>query len=105
MIKHDLIEQVGGIEKAKAIVEGAPDSYYCTGISDYTDGYDDVEKCPDCVSVQDLRTAIAQHESNNYQAINHCNNCGNCQKDDIYTDSIKDIRNHISLNTKVINHG
>lgn len=26
MIKHDLIEQVGGIEKAKAIVEGAPET-------------------------------------------------------------------------------
>ncbi|RZG71114.1 hypothetical protein EXE10_21335, partial [Acinetobacter sp. WCHAc060033] len=34
MIKHDLIEQVGGIERAREIVDGAPDKTadtYCVG--------------------------------------------------------------------------
>lgn len=88
---ESLIEKVGGIEKARGIVGGAPDSYYCTGISDYTDGYDDDEKCPDCVGIQDLRTAIAQYEL-----------LGNSED---VTDMVTDIRNHISPNTKVIDHG
>ena len=77
---NNLIEQVGGIEKAREIVDGAPDSHYCTGISDYTNGYDDDEKCPDCVGIQDLRTAIAE-----YDCIDTCS----------------DIANHISPLTKV----
>lgn len=56
-----LIDQVGGIEKAKAIVEGAPEwaSSYCKDSSEYYSVHDDFE-C--CYNLSNLRTAIAQHE-------------------------------------------
>ncbi len=65
------------------------------------------------VRLIDLHTAIAQYESNNYQETSHCNNSGNYEKrfnsseviKQLESDHITDIRNHISPNTKVINHG
>ncbi|MFC2995128.1 hypothetical protein ACFODO_07555 [Acinetobacter sichuanensis] len=104
-----LIDQVGGIEKAKAIVDGAPEwaSSYCKDSSEYYSVHDDFE-C--CYNLSNLRTAIAQHESNNHQETSHCNNSGNCEKrfnsseviKQLESDQITDIRNHISPNTKVV---
>ncbi|WP_111860895.1 hypothetical protein [Acinetobacter sp. CFCC 10889] len=77
MIRHDLIEQVGGIEKAKAIVEGAPafpvigyciltgsyifkrhlaNCYYHNETNSWSEEY-----AVEFVSLKDLRTAITQH--------------------------------------------
>lgn len=107
-----LIEQVGGIEKAKAIVGGAPEGrsfisgkilladgfdvkhgkyVMCDGVYKfhYTNGWDIHgyawhDFVLNVVDLNDLRTALAQHDT---------------------TDHITDIHNHISPNTKVINHG
>lgn len=72
-----LIERVGGIEKAKAIVEGAPDLATHFGGEDgdcdyYRDGeYFDTDyelwmeiyfEIPQLHKINDLRTAIAQHD-------------------------------------------
>ncbi|MDQ9022774.1 hypothetical protein RFI02_16845 [Acinetobacter sichuanensis] len=58
---ESLIKKVGGIEKAKAIVDGAPRwaSSYCKDSSEYYSVHDDFE-C--CYNLSNLRTAIAQHE-------------------------------------------
>ena len=76
----NLIEKLG-LEKCKQIVEGAPDwsnSYDLKG-KDYWKG----GVFATAVSIDDLRTAIANHEC---------------------TDTCTDIKNHISPNTKVIEH-
>ena len=76
----DLIKELG-LEKCQAIVEGAPAiaNFYIPSKAGYTrmgsvllDG---------AISLDDLRTAIANHER---------------------TDTCTDIKNHISPNTKVI---
>ena len=74
----DLIKQVGGIEKAREIVEGAPDwaNGYNTVIQQYVRG---VWFSRD-FRLNDLRTAIAEHD----------------------TDHVTDIRNHVSPSTKVV---
>lgn len=73
-----------GLEKCKAIVDGASGSndetHYCTEVGDYIRSID-YGTCPHCILISDLRTAIADHER---------------------TDHCADIRNHISNNTKVI---
>lgn len=172
MIKHDLIEQVGGIERAKAIVEGAPEgaTLYVHEKSKivenlfgfYADGF--------CVGIHnphthfklnDLRTAIAEYEQGSnssefkvrdlvvyhsieshknlfsvryvggdsitvyecldemgaktfseykpYSDIRHATPAeiaaGHRIDKKIESDDVKDIKNHISPNTKVINHG
>ena len=74
----DLIEKLG-LEKCKQIVDGAPDwsnSYDLKG-KDYWKG----GIFSTAVSINDLRTAIADHER---------------------TDDCTDIKNHLSPNTKVI---
>lgn len=38
------------------------DLHYCTGIKDYTDGFDDYEPCPDCVNIADLKHLVESHE-------------------------------------------
>ena len=38
------------------------DLHYCTGIKDYTDGFDDYEPCPDCVNIIDLKRLVESHE-------------------------------------------
>jgi hypothetical protein len=38
------------------------DLHYCTGIKDYTDGFDDYEPCPDCVNIADLKRLVESHE-------------------------------------------
>lgn len=117
-----LIERVGGIERAKAIVEGAPDSHYCTGISDYTYGYDDDEKCPDCVGIQDLRIAIEHHYYGRSEAeelaayaelsqekieggamlVGDFSDARKIINKQLESDHVTDITNHISPNTKVV---
>lgn len=109
---ESLIKKVGGIEKAKAIVGGAPNGAltYNTTVRGYSEGW---IKTFGNVVINNLHTAIAQYESNNYQETSHCNNSGNYEKrfnsseviKQLESDHITDIRNHISPNTKVINHG
>ncbi len=55
MIGHDLIEQVGGIEKARGIVGGAPDVaiHYVSK---------DVK-----LNLDDLRSIIADHDSREFK--------------------------------------
>lgn len=78
----NLIEKLG-IEKCRQIVDGAPEwaLAWCPTTEPshpYTDACEGV--CEWCVEIRDLRTAIANHN----------------------TDSVTDIRNHISPNTVVI---
>lgn len=58
---ESLIKKVGGIEKAREIVEGAPEwaSSYCKDSSEYYSVHDDFE-C--CYNLNNLRTAIAQYD-------------------------------------------
>ena len=83
----NLIEKLG-LEKCKAIVDGASGSndetHYCTEVRDYI-RIIDYGTCPHCILISDLRTAIADHTDN----LSHFDHCG-------------DIANHISPNTKVI---
>ena len=68
---ENLIEKVGGIERAREVVEGAPE------------GCDAYETDTHVFDLDDLRAAIADHDR---------------------IDTCTDIRNHISPNTKVIEH-
>lgn len=76
----NLIEKLG-LEKCKAIVDGAPEwaNGFCSDLSVYTASSKGVKLNITCLA--DIRAAIADHERTD-----HCTN----------------IRNHISLNTKVI---
>ena len=80
----NLIEKLG-LEKCKAIVDGAPEWSVNFCFSSEIDGApytDETEgSCDFCIYLDQLRTAIADHER---------------------TDHCSDIRNHISPNTKVI---
>lgn len=120
-----LIEQVGGIEKAKAIVEGATFGthyrvdtgriIYCPNENHFFFA-DQVKLGVEFIRIDDLRTAIAKHDED------HCNHewndmtsngdkyrslvCKNCGSTKNYLpldeDHITDIRNHISPNMKVV---
>ena len=86
-----LIEKVGGIEKAKAIVDLHPDcympdvfKYWSNELDDYVLGTKHAT-----VLVEDLRTAIAQYDSNPSNSR------------ELESDDVKDIRNHISPRTVV----
>ena len=35
--------------------------HYCSGIGDYTDGFDDYEPCPDCVNIIELKNTIKSY--------------------------------------------
>ena len=76
----NLIEKLG-LEKCKAIVDGAPDwaNGYCSDLNVYTASISGNKLDITCLAA--IRTAIADHE---------------------HTDHCTDIRNHISPNTKVI---
>ena len=78
----DLIKLVGGIAKARAIVEGAPSvsKYYCASAG-MNHSCDDLINYECCITMGDLRTAIADHNR---------------------TDNCVDITNHISPSTKII---
>lgn len=101
----NLIEELG-IEKARAIVDGAPetatifcrDKYYeewsHTGwvVSDGRQ-WVDCEKPRGClIGIADLRTAIMNHGTPTNEGTRNTD----------ITDNCTDIRNHISPNTKVI---
>ena len=77
----NLIEKLG-LEKCKQIVDGAHEGvrYYCASAEVYH-LCDDLLSFECCISLNDLRAAIADHER---------------------TDYVSDIRNHISPMTKVI---
>lgn len=77
----NLIEKLG-LEKCKQIVDGAPDGsqYYCTNVEIYH-LCDDLLSYECCISLSDLRAALADHDR---------------------TDYVSDIRNHIAPTTKVI---
>ena len=74
----NLIEELG-LEKRKAIVDGAPKwaKWWCVDKEKFLDFI----PCSKCVDVSDIRTAIADHER---------------------TDYVSDIRNHIAPTTVVI---
>ena len=80
----NLIEKLG-LEKCKQIVVGSngghDETHYCTEGDSYTDGFDEYEECENCISINDIRTAIVNHER---------------------TDTCSDIANHISPRTTVI---
>lgn len=77
-----LIEKLG-LEKCKAIVDGAPEwaQGFCFELSVYAASSKGVKL--DITCLDDLRTAIADHDR---------------------IDTCSDIKNHISPNTKVIEH-
>lgn len=77
----DLIKLVGGIEKARVIVGGAPkwSLSYCDKAKDYFAMVASDFNC--CTNIGELRTAIADHDR---------------------TDNCVDISNHISPSTKII---
>ena len=86
----NLIEKLG-LEKCKAIVDGASNSHdethFCPDVDSYTDGFDEYGACSYCIPIEDLRTAIANHTDN----LSHFDHCS-------------DIRNHLSPNTVVVDH-
>lgn len=79
----NLIEKLG-LEKCKQIVDGAHEGvrYYCASAGVYH-LCDDLLSFECCISLSDLRAALADHDR---------------------TDHCSDIKNHISPNTKVIEH-
>ena len=80
----DLIQKLG-LEKCKAIVDGAPSwaDIFCTSLDDYFAAEGGEHGC--CISVAEIHTAIANHTDN----LSHFDHCS-------------DIRNHVSPNTRVI---
>ena len=72
------------IEQMREIVGGAPEGvrYYCASAEVYH-LCDDLLSFECCISLNDLRAALADHDR---------------------IDTCTDIRNHISPNTKVIEH-
>ena len=85
---ENLIEKVGGIEKAREIIAGAPSNaviYWPIAkgkFGVYSAG--EQNKSDRQIILDDLRTAISEHDT---------------------TDNVTDIRNHVSPSTKVIDHG
>lgn len=137
MIKHDLIEQVGGIERAREIVDGAPDNtalhysnedgdlvYFRDGDyydNDYGDWFEIYFMMPDLISLDTLRTAIAEHDSKiqcwacdkrmtEVQLSFNDGFCIHCESEielskpskQLESDDCTDIRNHVSPSTKVL---
>ena len=78
----NLIEKLG-LEKCKQIVDGAPEwaQGFCFELSVYAASSKGVKL--DITCLEDLRTALADHDR---------------------IDTCSDIKNHISPNTKVIEH-
>lgn len=78
----DLIKQVGGIERARDIVNGAPENinyrFYSLNVGNGNSGWH-VDFRNDCVDMDELRQAIADYNTD------HCG----------------DIINHVSPSTQV----
>ncbi|MFW1746244.1 hypothetical protein ACG9XW_08480 [Acinetobacter guillouiae] len=66
---ENLIEKVGGIEKAREIVNGAPEwaTTYCMAYAAYGATFHWYGACKNCYELPDLRTAIAQHDSREFK--------------------------------------
>lgn len=86
----NLIEKLG-LEKCKAIVDGAPEwaDIFCTSSDDYFVATGDEHGC--CVCVEDSRTAIANHGTPTNKGTDNLSHFDHCS----------DIANHISPLTKV----
>ena len=100
----NLIEELG-IEKCRAIVDGAPDAHFfgCTidtaiyWLNQSNEYHSTPMLFPNMSNqtayvLDDLRTAITGHDCNHTDNLSH------------FTDNCSDIRNHVSPNTKVIEH-
>ncbi|UHT64237.1 hypothetical protein [Acinetobacter lwoffii] len=87
----NLIEKLG-LEKCKQIVDGAPEwaQGFCFELSVYAASSKGVKL--DITCLDDLRSALADHDLRSALA------------DHDRIDTCSDIRNHISPNTKVIEH-
>ena len=113
---ENLIEKVGGIEKAREIVEGAPTwaTTYCMAYAAYGGTFHWYGACKNCYELPALCTAIAEHEKYQHKWNETTSNgdayrffvCKHCDSTQNYVpfeaDHCTDIRNHISPNTKVI---
>lgn len=95
----NLIEKLG-LEKCKQIVERHRKlGTHFTKFKYYSVKKDDFflsQLFIDSICVEDLRTAIAEHESKM-----HSHLTSGVFQDDDHTDHVTDIRNHISPNTRV----
>ena len=121
----NLIEELG-IEKCQAIVDGAPEwaSHYvpdrdktiCCHNEDHFYFRDQVKLGVEHIRLSDIRTAIAEHEKCQHKWNETTSNgdayrffvCKHCDSTQNYVpfeaDNCSDIRNHVSPNTKVIEH-
>ena len=119
----NLIEKLG-IEKCRAIVDGAPEwaSHYvpdrdktiCCHNEDHFYFRDQVKLGVEHIRLSDIRTAIAEHEKCQHKWNETTSNgdayrffvCKHCDSTQNYVpfeaDHCTDIRNHLSPNTKVI---
>ncbi len=121
----NLIEELG-IEECCAIVDGAPEwaSHYvpdrdktiCCHNEDHFYFRDQVKLGVEHIRLSDIRTAIAEHEKCQHKWNETTSNgdayrffvCKHCDSTQNYVpfeaDNCSDIRNHVSPNTKVIEH-
>ena len=119
----NLIQELG-IEKCRAIVDGAPEwaSHYvpdrdktiCCHNEDHFYFRDQVKLGVEHIRLSDIRTAIAEHEKCQHKWNETTSNgdayrffvCKHCDSTQNYvpfeSDNCSDIRNHVSPNTKVI---
>ena len=98
----NLIEKLG-LEKCRAIVDGALEGRdtYCLDAKDYFKQLPIMKRCSVCVDLDDLRTAIANHDLTVSNSSQNDKQIDLSIKKDI-EDHCTDIRNHISPLTGVI---
>ena len=98
----NLIEKLG-IEKARAIVDGVLEGRdtYCLDAKDYFKQLPIMKRCSVCVDLDDLRTAIANHDLTVSNLSQNDKQIDLSIKKDI-EDHCTDIGNHISPLTRVI---
>jgi len=90
---ENLIEKVGGIEKAREIVEGAPE-----GATHYSKGYYYIKTVGDLKMWDERWFNIEPHKSRRLKCLSKLRTAI-AEKD---TDHVTDIRNHVSLSTRVV---
>lgn len=97
----NLIEKLG-LEKCKAIVDGALEGRdtYCLDAKDYFKQLPIMKRCSVCVDLDDLRTAIANHDLTVSNSSQNDKQIDLSIKKDI-EDHCTDIRNHINPLTGV----
>lgn len=98
----NLIEELG-IEKARAIVDGVLEGRdtYCLDAKDYFKQLPIRERCSVCVDLDDLRTAIANHDLTVSNSSQNDKQIDLSIKNDI-EDHCTDIGYHLSPLTRVI---